>query len=157
MSNSLKEAWDSYVKQCMPKRPHPIQYTETRRAFYGGANVALAISKNPQMAISLANELKEFLREEVERFEAGYDPTAEAPIEHGVKRRIAVDHLRCQATGYDDESCRSALSIFDESKDVAIAMFSMLQKLCPGNNQHCMQCTVVGMQSLLAVIRQMNR
>lgn len=152
MSNSIKEAWDGYVKQCMPEVPHPIQYTETRRAFYGGAGVALSMSKNPQLAISLAYEIKEFLRQEVERFE-NVPATEEAPIDPETNRKVAVDYLRCQATGYDDASCNEVLNTFDEARDVAKAMFAMLQKIYSGNNHRALQCTLLSIHAFISLAK----
>lgn len=157
MANHMKQAWDGYVKQCMPKNPSEIQYTETKRAFYGGGYVALTASRDRDLAESVALEIAEFLKQEVMRVQQNRSPVkADSNLPPETRRQVQVDYLRCQATGYDDESCRAVLSRFDEAKDVAMAMFSMLQGLYPGDNPHAIQCTLVAMHSFIEVIKEMN-
>lgn len=154
MANHMKQAWDGYVKQCMPKNPSEIQYTETKRAFYGGGYVALTASRDRDLAESVALEIAEFLKQEVMRVQQNRSPVkADSNLPPETRRQVQVDYLRCQATGYDDASCNEVLNTFDEARDVAKAMFAMLQKIYSGNNHRALQCTLLSIHAFISLAK----
>jgi hypothetical protein len=42
-NDRIKKEWDSFAKAVLPADVHPVQYSEMRRAFMGGAHAMLTL------------------------------------------------------------------------------------------------------------------
>lgn len=69
---TIKEMWDSFHKNIIPKNAHPIQVQETRRAFYAGAQGMMMINhkitnfsddEGVEILEELTDELQQFMRD----------------------------------------------------------------------------------------------
>jgi hypothetical protein len=42
-NDRIMKKWKSYASSVMPPDVHPVQYSETRRAFFAGANAMMSV------------------------------------------------------------------------------------------------------------------
>jgi hypothetical protein len=164
MKKMVEQFWNSYAHKLVPAQPGTTQYDETRKAFYGGAAVIMGACKaigesetSEEAGVFLMQSIEQELNDFQAEMRREQAPKPKTPVnrvdpEYRERERNAhKDKLRCESTGYDDESCLAVLNRYGMSREVAVALFRMMQPDMP--NQIALALTILAHKAALEAIR----
>ncbi len=133
----VESKWKSFAASCVPAPPGSTQYEEMRKAFYAGGVVIIAaveVTGDPRVPEEAGATFLQDIGNELRSFMSEIRSAVQTPVvnpdpdQRKIEREAHKDKLRCESTGYDDESCLAVLNRYGVSSDVAVALFRMMQQ-----------------------------
>lgn len=136
MSGALNYKWDQYARLQARITNESPQYKAIRKAWYSGASVlcgAWIAASEPDVSQAAADNLRNMLEREIESFlrsdYAETNPNKPPITDKEVRKHKATavkNKLAVEASGYSEESCIITLQSYENTSDIAVAIFRTL-------------------------------